>query len=94
MYPFEILEHHYLQHYVQILLDILFIKIWTVILISVPARTFGDDSLSGQLYMAEKCSKQWDGACELVSRNTDTTRVNVAKVDSPAFPQIKSEQCL
>jgi hypothetical protein len=50
------------------------------------ARTFGDDSLSGQLYMAEKCSKQWDGACELVSRNTDTTRVNVAKVDSPVFP--------
>jgi hypothetical protein len=49
------------------------------------ARTFGTDSLSGQLYMAEKCSKQWDGACEFLSRNTDTTKVNVAKVDSPVF---------
>jgi hypothetical protein len=49
------------------------------------ARTFGPKSKTSQLYMAEKCSKNWDGACELLSRNNETSVVNVGKVDSPVF---------
>ena len=51
------------------------------------ARTFGPATVSSQSYMAEKCSKNWDGACELLSRNSDTSKPNVALVDSPAFSQ-------
>jgi hypothetical protein len=49
------------------------------------ARTFGPKNKTSQLYMAEKCSKNWDGACELLSRNNETSVVNLGKVDSPVF---------
>jgi hypothetical protein len=49
------------------------------------SRLFGPDQPNAQLYMAEKCSKEWDGACELLSRNTDGTKCNVGKIDSPLF---------
>lgn len=49
------------------------------------ARTFGPTTKNGQLYMAEKCAGNWDGACELLSRNNETGRVNSAKVESPVF---------
>lgn len=49
-------------------------------------RTFGPESESSQLYMAEKCSKNWDGACELLSRNNDISKPNMGIVKSPLFP--------
>ena len=51
------------------------------------ARTFGPATESSQLYMAEKCSKNWDGACELLSRNNDTSKPNLALPESPLFRQ-------
>ena len=49
------------------------------------ARSFGPASKSSQCYMAEHCSKKWDGACELLSRNDDLSKPNVGLVESPAF---------
>ena len=49
------------------------------------AHTFGPATVSSQAFMAERCSKEWDGACELLSRNNDTSKPNVALVNSPAF---------
>lgn len=49
------------------------------------AHTFGPATESSQLYMAEKCSKEWDGACELLSRNNDTSKPNVGLVESQLF---------
>jgi len=49
------------------------------------SRLFGPDMPNAQLYMAEKCSKQWDGACEFLSRNQDGTKCNAGKISSPLF---------
>ena len=49
------------------------------------ARTFGPSSKESMLYMAEHCSKTWDGACELLSRNNDSSKPNVGLVESPLF---------
>lgn len=51
------------------------------------AHSFGPASKSSQCYMAERCSKNWDGACELLSRNNDTSKPNVGLVESPLFRQ-------
>jgi len=47
----------------------------------------GPASEEAQLYMAEKCSKNWDGACEFASRNNDISKPNVGLVQSPLFQQ-------
>lgn len=49
------------------------------------SRLFGPEQPNSQLYMAEKCAKNWDGACELLSRNNDGTKCNAGKVESPLF---------
>lgn len=49
------------------------------------AYLYGPEKESSQLYMAEKCSKNWDGACEFLSRNNDNTKCNVGKISSPLF---------
>lgn len=51
------------------------------------AHVYGPAALTSQAYMAEHCSKNWDGACELLSRNTDTSKPNSGLVDSPLFRQ-------
>jgi len=51
------------------------------------SHAYGPASETSQNYMAEHCSKNWDGACELLSRNTDTTKPNVGLVESPLFRQ-------
>jgi len=47
----------------------------------------GPASEEAQLYMAEKCSKEWDAACEFASRNNDISKPNVGLVQSPVFQQ-------
>jgi hypothetical protein len=49
------------------------------------SRLFGPEQPNSQLYMAEKCAKEWDGACELLSRNNDGTKCNAGKIESPLF---------
>ena len=49
------------------------------------SRLFGPDQPNSQLYMAEKCAKEWDGACELLSRNNDANKCNAGKIVSPLF---------
>lgn len=49
------------------------------------ARTFGPNSVPGQTYMADMCSKNWTDSCELESRNNETRYPNVARVNSYAF---------
>jgi len=49
------------------------------------ARKYGPESKESMLYMAEKCSKNWDGSCELLSRNDDISKPNMGLVESPAF---------
>jgi len=51
------------------------------------AHVYGPASETSQAYMAEHCSKNWDGACELLSRNNDYSKPNSALVDSPLFRQ-------
>ena len=51
------------------------------------SHVYGPASKASQCYMAEHCSKNWDGACELLSRNEDVTKPNVGLVESPAFRQ-------
>jgi hypothetical protein len=50
------------------------------------ANQFGPSTTKSQLYMAEKCSKNWDGACEFLSRNNDDTKCNSGKISSSIFP--------
>lgn len=52
------------------------------------AYSFGPATSSSQLYMAEKCSKEWDGACEFLSRNVDNSKCNIGKISSPLFSTI------
>jgi hypothetical protein len=52
------------------------------------ANQFGPATTSSQLYMAERCSKNWDGACEFLSRNNDNTKCNSGRISSPLFPTI------
>lgn len=47
---------------------------------------YGPRTRNSQLYMAERCSKNWDGACEYLSRNMDDTSTNAAKIPSALFP--------
>ena len=49
------------------------------------SHVYGPASETSQCYMAERCAKNWDGACELLSRNGDTTKPNIGLVDSPVF---------
>jgi len=49
------------------------------------ANMYGPTRKNSQLYMAEKCSKNWDGACEFLSRNIDDTHCNQGKISSPLF---------
>ena len=49
------------------------------------SHVYGPASETSQNYMAQHCSQTWDGACELLSRNTDTTKPNVGLVHSPLF---------
>lgn len=52
------------------------------------SRLFGPEQPNAQLYMAEKCAKEWDGACEFMSRNrTGAGNVcNAGKIPSELFP--------
>lgn len=55
------------------------------------AVRFGPRSRESQLYMAERCSKNWDGACEFLSRNEDNNAVcNQARISSPLFRTINT----
>ena len=49
------------------------------------SRLFGPDQPNSQLFMAERCAKNWDGACELLYRNNDPTKCNAGKIDSTLF---------
>ena len=49
------------------------------------SRMFGPDMPNAQLYMAEKCAKEWDGSCELMSRNRDSSKCNSGKISSSLF---------
>ena len=49
------------------------------------SRLFGPDMANAQLYMAEKCAKEWDGSCELMSRNQDSSKCNAGKISSSLF---------
>jgi len=49
------------------------------------SRLFGPDQPNSQLYMAERCASNWDGACELLYRNNDSTKCNAGKIDSSLF---------
>jgi hypothetical protein len=53
------------------------------------AQWYGPNSINPQLYMAEKCSKNWDGACELASRQrsdgVQKQMCNNARISSPLF---------
>ena len=55
------------------------------------SRLFGPIMPNAQLYMAEKCSKQWDGSCEFLSRNPDSTKCNAGKIESPLFQSPKPD---
>lgn len=52
------------------------------------AILYGPRTKNSQLYMAEKCSKNWDGACEFLSRNIVDTCPNSAKVQSALFQTV------
>ena len=49
------------------------------------SRLFGPEQPNAQLFMAEKCAKEWDGACEFLYRNADDNKCNAGKINSPAF---------
>lgn len=49
------------------------------------AVLYGPKHENSQLYMAEKCSKNWDGACEYLSRDNTDTNCNSGKIGSPLF---------
>lgn len=53
------------------------------------AIRYGPRSKESMLYMAERCAKNWDGACEFLSRNRDANAVcNQARISSPLFRRI------
>lgn len=47
---------------------------------------YGPQGEKSQLYMAERCSLNFDGVCEMVSRDQTILRSNVASIRSPSFP--------
>lgn len=49
------------------------------------AKQFGPSSEKSHLYMAERCSKNWDGACEMMSRNDKIALSNVGGINSKTF---------
>jgi len=49
------------------------------------AKQFGPSSEKSHLYMAERCAKNWDGACELMSRNEQKALSNVGGINSSTF---------
>jgi hypothetical protein len=50
------------------------------------AIRYGPRHRTSQLYMAERCAKNWDGACEFLSRNDDNNSVcNQGRVASALF---------
>ncbi len=49
------------------------------------AKQFGPSSEKSHLYMAERCSQNWDGACELMSRNDQQALSNVGGIKSSSF---------
>ena len=53
--------------------------------IGANASDFGPSSEKSQLFMSERCSKNWDGACELMSRNKQQALSNVGGVSSTLF---------
>ena len=53
--------------------------------IGANASDFGPSSERSHLFMADKCSKNWDGACELMSRNNEQARSNVGGISSILF---------
>jgi len=57
--------------------------------IGATAYLYGPARVKSQLYMAEKCSKNWDGACEFLSRNQDTSKPNTGKIASPLFTTVQ-----
>lgn len=48
-------------------------------------RIYGPDAPQSQLYMADKCGKEWDSACEFISNNNNSTKCNSGKISSPLF---------
>lgn len=53
------------------------------------AINYGPRTKGSMLYMAERCSKKWDGACEFLSRNQDNDAIcNQAKISSPLFRRV------
>ena len=57
--------------------------------IGATAYLYGPSRQNAQLYMAEKCSRNWDGACEFLSRNQDASKPNVGKISSPLFTTVQ-----
>ena len=50
------------------------------------AGDFGPASERSQLYMSERCSKNWDGACELMSQTNDIAKCsNIGGICSVLF---------
>jgi hypothetical protein len=49
------------------------------------AADYGPSAEKSHLYMSERCSKNWDGACELMSRNEEQARSNVGGVLSSSL---------
>jgi hypothetical protein len=43
---------------------------------------YGPQSEASQLYMAEKCSKNWDGSCEFLSMNNDIVKNNLGQISA------------
>jgi hypothetical protein len=46
---------------------------------------YGPQTQSSQLFMAERCSKNFDGACHFLSENNEVMKGNMGKVYSPLF---------
>lgn len=53
------------------------------------AIRYGPRTRESMLYMADRCAKNWDGACEFLSRNRDNNVVcNQARISSPLFRRL------
>lgn len=49
-------------------------------------KKYGPQGVTPQLYMAERCSLNFDGVCDMVSRDPTILRSNIASIKSPSFP--------
>lgn len=55
------------------------------------AINYGPRTKKSMLFMADKCSKKWDGACEFLSRNEDSNAIcNQARISSPLFRRVNA----